>query len=66
MVNKNDKNKSEYNLKQLSFKGLTSGKEEVVIDENKIICCNFAELAEKKVEEEILKKFLEHDKNLGW
>ncbi len=66
MVNKNGKNKSEYNFKQLSFKGFTSGQKEVVIDENKIICCNFAELKEKKVKAEILKKFLEHDKNLGW
>lgn len=66
MVNKNGKNKSEYNLKQLSFKGFTSGEKEFVIDENKIICCNFAELEEKKVKAEILKKFLEHDKNLGW
>ncbi len=66
MVYKNDKNKSECNLKQLSFKGFTAGKKEVVIDENKIICCNFAELEEKKIEDGILKKFLEHDKNLGW
>lgn len=66
MVSKNGKNKSEHPFKQLSFKGFTSGQKEGVIDENKIICCNFAELEEKKIEDEILKKFLEHDKNLGW
>ncbi len=66
MVNKNGKKKSEYNFKQLFFKGFLSGQKEVVIDENKIISCNFAELEEKKIEAEILKKFLKHDKNLGW
>lgn len=57
---------SEQNYKQHSFDRILSSKRDKIIDNNKIIHCDFSNLARRKSEEDALKKVLDHAKQLDW